>query len=91
MIRTPFVVALSTLALVALSACGEKPQTLAESKAKKADAQAWEGAQAAYTAPGWKAGDKASWETQLKTRAQQGQNEYNRSPATAAGDAKPAQ
>lgn len=93
MIRNVLAITVSALALAALAACGEKPQTAAESKAKKADAQAWEGAQAAYTASGWKAGDKSSWETQLKTRAQQGQNEYNRSPATTAGaaDAKPAQ
>jgi len=28
--------------------------------------------------PGWKAGDKTSWEQHLKTRAQQGQNEYTK-------------
>ena len=90
MIRNTLAIAASALALAMLAACGDKPQTAADAKPKKADAQAWEGAQAAYTAPGWKAGDKTSWETQLKTRAQQGQNEYNRSPATSA-EAKPAQ
>jgi membrane-bound lytic murein transglycosylase B len=27
---------------------------------------------------GWKAGDKAGWEAQLKARQQYGQNEYSR-------------
>ena len=31
---------------------------------------------AAFTAPGWKPGDKTSWEQQLKTRTQNGQNDY---------------
>jgi len=82
----------STIALammgLALGGCGEKPQTTASAAGKKADAKAWEGAQAAYSAPGWKAGDKESWETQIKSRAQ-GQNEYTRSAAVPV-DAKPA-
>lgn len=78
--------ALLVASAVALAACGEKPQTAGQPGARKADAKAWEGAQnGAYTASGWKAGDQASWETQLKTRAQQGQNEYSRSAAVAAG------
>jgi hypothetical protein len=32
----------------------------------------------AYTVGGWKQGDKASWEAQLKARAQYGQNDYSR-------------
>lgn len=68
-----------------LSACGEKPQTNAEGV--KHDAAPWtgtangtqkEGGDTAFTAPGWKVGDKASWQEQLKTRAQNGQNEYTR-------------
>jgi hypothetical protein len=83
----------STIALammgLALGGCGEKAQTSATASGKKADAKAWEGAQAAYAAPGWKAGDKDSWEAQIKARAQQGQNEYTRS-AAAPADAKTA-
>ncbi len=30
-----------------------------------------------YAAPGWKGGDQASWEEQMRKRAQ-GQNEYTR-------------
>ena len=61
---------------VPLAGCGEKAQTAGT--AKKTDAKPWEGAQAAYTAEGWKAGDKAAWEAQLKSRTERGQNEYPR-------------
>ena len=67
-----------SVAALGLSACGEKPQT---SAGVKSDAPAFEsvtGPGNAYNAPGWKAGDKTAWEQQLKTRAQTGQNEYNR-------------
>lgn len=60
----------------ALSACGEKPQTAAT---KKADGKPWEGVQKSHVAQGWKAGDKASWESQMRVRAQS-QNEYARNP-----------
>lgn len=60
--------------VAALSACGETPQTAGQ---RKADVQAYEGAASAFTASGWKPGDEASWEQQMKTRAQ-GQNEYSR-------------
>jgi hypothetical protein len=72
MTRT-FIVAAAVVWL--LAACGEKPQELASGK--KPDAPAWRGADNAFVAPGWKAGDKAAWEEQLKTRAQS-QNEYQR-------------
>jgi len=73
---------------VPLAGCGEKAQTAGQGSTKKSDAKAWEGTQGdAYAAGGWKAGDKDGWEAQLKTRAQQGQNEYSRSAATA-GEAK---
>jgi hypothetical protein len=32
----------------------------------------------AYTAEGFKPGDKAAWEAHLKARAERGQNEYTR-------------
>jgi preprotein translocase subunit SecG len=73
---------------LSLAACGEKPQTAGAANAKKADAKAWEGSTAAgYSVDGWKAGDKDSWEAQMKARAQRGQNEYSRS-AAAPTDAK---
>jgi hypothetical protein len=58
---------------MALSACTEKPQTL--SSGVKQDAAAFQGTGLPYAVPGWKQGDKASWEQQLKTRTQ-GQNDY---------------
>ena len=63
-------------AAAALSACGDRPQTL-QSSAKQ-DAQAFQGTGMPYAAPGWKQGDKVSWEQQLKTRTQNGQNDYTK-------------
>ena len=61
--------------LVALSACGEKPQALQTSKK---DVAAYTGTGQAFANPGWKQGDKASWESQMKARNQYGQNDYTR-------------
>ncbi|CAM3708019.1 hypothetical protein [Polaromonas hydrogenivorans] len=63
------------VALAALSACGEKPQTLG---GRKSDAAAFQGAQNPFVAPGWKPGDKSSWEQGLKARMQNSQNEYSK-------------
>ena len=63
-------------ALGLLVACGDRPQT-ADAAAKKTDTPAWQGADNGYVANGWKAGDKAKWEAQLRARAR-GQNEYVR-------------
>jgi major membrane immunogen (membrane-anchored lipoprotein) len=57
-----------------LSACGEKPQTLGTAK----DASPYSGTGKAFVETGWKPGDKASWESQLKARNQYGQNDYSR-------------
>ena len=59
-----------------LAACGEKPQTLGSGA--KPDAALFEGTGKPYAVTGWKQGDKASWEQQLKTRTQMGQNDYNK-------------
>jgi hypothetical protein len=75
---TSLLLAMGAAAL--LAACGEKPQVGA-SPLKKGDAKASQGAQNAYVASGWTPGDDTSWQTQLRTRAQQGQNEYTRSAA----------
>ena len=67
--------------LILLGACTEKPQTNAQGV--KHDAAPWSGTGSAantgttFTAAGFKPGEKAAWEAQLKTRAL-GQNEYNR-------------
>jgi hypothetical protein len=60
-----------------LAACGEQPQTIGSNS--KQDAAAFQGG-SAFTTPGWKPGDKGSWESQMKTRTQMGQNDYNKVP-----------
>jgi hypothetical protein len=67
---------IKTLALVALTACGDKQQT-AETPSKDAAPYSGTGV-ASFTAPGWKAGDKTAWEQQLKARMQNSQNEYSK-------------
>lgn len=74
----PVVVSLSLALVVALAACSEKPQTLGT---RKADTPASAGTGSAYVAPGWKPGDAASWDEQMRVRAQRGQNEYSRAAA----------
>ena len=64
-------------AALALAGCAEKSQV---ATTKKADGKPWEASQNAYVVPGWKGGDQASWEQQLKARSQN-QNEYSRAPA----------
>lgn len=58
--------------VVALGAC-EKAQT---ASTRKSDTKAWDAAQNPFVAPGWKAGDQASWESQIRNRTA-GQNEYS--------------
>ncbi|MDP3759352.1 MAG: hypothetical protein Q8R01_02400 [Ramlibacter sp.] len=65
-------------AALALSACGEKPQT--NRSGVGADTAAFQGTGKVYALPGWKQGDKTSWEQQLKTRTQNAQNEYTKVP-----------
>ncbi|PJI96414.1 hypothetical protein CLU85_1158 [Acidovorax sp. 69] len=65
-------------ALMVLTACGEKPQT---GTGIRSDAPAYAGTGSNFMQPGWKAGDKAAWDAQLKARQQYGQNEYTRTPA----------
>ena len=63
-------------ALLALAACGEKPQH--GSSSAKVDAQAYQGTGVeSFTAPDWKAGDRTSWEQRLSARTKL-QNEYPR-------------
>ena len=60
---------------VAVSACGES--TSGSKSTKKADGKAWEGAGPTFAASGWKPGDKASWDEQMRQR-NQAQNDYVR-------------
>ena len=71
-------VAIGALAL-ALVACGEKPQSM-DMAARKVDTQPWspsEGTNPVHRAAGWKDGDKAAWEQQIRQR-NQAQNDYAR-------------
>ncbi len=68
--------AAALLAALLLGACSEKPQTAGTHSA--ADVEAWKGSvQPSFDAPGWKPGDKASWDQQIKQR-NRSQNEYVR-------------
>ncbi len=73
--------AVAGAALLALSACSEKPQTPAnDGRNSGVDAKAWsqsDSARPAFLAPGWTPGDQASWEEQIHHR-NQSQNEYKR-------------
>ncbi|MEY4294936.1 MAG: hypothetical protein RLY82_624 [Pseudomonadota bacterium] len=72
MIKTVSLIACAVL----LTACGEKAQSMG---GIKSDAPPSAGVGTSqYVSPGWKAGDKTSWEQQLRTRAQ-GQNDYAKS------------
>lgn len=62
-------------AIVLLSACGDKPQSAG---GVKNDVAPYQGVDNKFAAPGWKAGDKTSWEQALKARTQNTQNEYTR-------------
>ncbi len=67
--------AIGVASLALLSACGEKPQTLGGAKQ---DAAPYTGVGTAFSDAQWKQRDRAAWESHLKARAQQGQNDYNR-------------
>jgi hypothetical protein len=76
--KTHLTLMAAVAAAVALSACGEKPQT--NSSGVGVDSAAFQGTGKVYAVPGWKQGDKTSWEQQLKTRTQNAQNEYTKVP-----------
>jgi hypothetical protein len=64
---------IAALALLGLTACGDKPQGLG---GIKSDAAPHSGVGASqYAVPGWKQGDKTAWEQQLRARSL-GQNDY---------------
>ena len=65
--------------VVLLAACSEKSQALG-GPARKTDTAAWaanDSAKPGFAATGWKGGDKAAWEAQMRTR-NQAQNDYVR-------------
>jgi hypothetical protein len=72
MIKTLSLIVCVTL----LTACGDKAQSMGGIKSDTPPSAGVGSSQ--YVSPGWKAGDKTSWEQQLRTRAQ-GQNDYAKS------------
>jgi hypothetical protein len=62
----------ATTAVMVLAGC-EQPQT---ATGIKSDAAPYQGTGMPYVASGWKPGDRTSWEQHLKTRTQNGQNDY---------------
>ena len=67
--------ALGLVVALALAGCAEKAQTVASGSEKKVDVPGWQPGNSVYLAPGWTPGDRASWEAQLRTRAQ-AQNDF---------------
>jgi len=68
---------LAAAAALALAGCAEKEQN---ASGIKSDTASFQGTNRPYVAGGWKPGDKASWEQQLKVRTVQGQNDYAKVP-----------
>ena len=61
--------------ILGIAACGERVQTTASGPEKKADTPGWQSGSSVYLAPGYTPGDRASWEAQLRNRAQ-AQNDF---------------
>ena len=74
--KPAIIICCAVAAALALAACTEKTQTIGEGS--RHDTAAFQGPATAFTAPGWKPGDRASWDQELKTRTVNGQNEYTR-------------
>jgi hypothetical protein len=74
--RTALILAAVALAL---GGCAEREQT---SSGIKSDAAPFNGTskQPPFMAAGWKQGDRAAWEQQLKVRTVNGQNDYVKAP-----------
>lgn len=73
-----FVSAALVASVVGLTACGEQPQEMTGQGIKQ-DNPPYQGVGSSqYANSNWKPGDRTSWEQQLKTRTQYGQNDYNR-------------
>ncbi len=57
------------------AACSDRPQSAG---GVKGDLAPYTGTGKAYAEGNWKQGDKASWESALKVRTQNGQNDYTK-------------
>jgi hypothetical protein len=67
----------ATALLCLASACSEKSQS---EGGVKGDTAPYTGTGKAYAESNWKQGDKSSWESALKVRTQNGQNDYSKAP-----------
>lgn len=76
MIRTALILA---VAAFAAAGCADREQT---ASGIKSDAAPFQGTskQPPFMAAGWKQGDRAAWEQQLKVRTVNGQNDYVKVP-----------
>ncbi|MGY6270920.1 hypothetical protein ACXIUT_14605 [Achromobacter denitrificans] len=63
-------------AALLLSACSEPSQEL--HTGNTVGKPYYDGTGSNFMASGWKPGDKNSWQQEMKTRTQRGQNEYTR-------------
>ena len=72
-----FKIITATVLVTFLAACGDKPQSAG---GVKGDTAPYTGTGKAYAQTNWKQGDKASWESALKVRTQNGQNDYTKAP-----------
>jgi hypothetical protein len=61
--------------MIALAGCSENPQTAGGAKQ---DTSPYAGTGKPYVETNWKQGDKTSWESALRARTQNGQNDYTR-------------
>jgi len=78
MMKRIFSIVVMAAAATSLVACGDQPQEVSGSGVKQ-DGAPYKGVGSSqYAQEGWKVGDRNSWEQQLKTRAQYGQNDYTR-------------
>ncbi|RJG07460.1 hypothetical protein D3870_16970 [Noviherbaspirillum cavernae] len=68
---------LLAMAAASVIGCGEIDQAQSASNTNRGDTPAWKGAKDPFVAKGWTPGDKASWESQMRTRSLN-QNEYVR-------------
>lgn len=68
------IIAISAVLLL-LSACSDKPQSAG---GVKGDTAPYAGTGKGYAEANWKQGDKTSWESALKVRTQNGQNDYTK-------------
>ncbi len=73
--RRALAIAALAAAAVLVSACGEEVQTVPMGGARKVDERPWVANNNPYVAPGWTPGNEASWDAQLRNRAQ-AQNDF---------------